>query len=75
MITRLPEYFSDMTAKANRLQNYDCSMLKSFIFIQQQHSLLSQASWGKLEMKLKINKDKRNTKRHETEGTDRGKQK
>ena len=30
---------------------------------QQQHSLLSQASWGRLEMKPKRNKDERNTKR------------
>ena len=36
--------------------------------IQQQHSLLFQASWGSLKMKPK-KKDKRNTKkRHKTEG-------
>ena len=30
---------------------------------QQQHNLLSKASWGRLEMKPKRNKDERNTKR------------
>jgi hypothetical protein len=35
---------------------------------QQQHSLLSQASWGRLEMKPTEKQVKRNTKGHKTEG-------
>ena len=41
--------------------------------IQQQHSLLFQASWGSLKMKPKRKKDKRNTKkRYKTEGREIG---
>jgi hypothetical protein len=38
-------------------------------------AFLSQASWGRLEMKPKRNKGKGNTKRRKTKGRVRGKQK